>query len=136
MKHRKTYILLLLALAMVLSGCSHTVAFKKSRVVPAAELDMTINQDKNENYRIDLKVENLALPEDLIPAKKTYVVWAVSDMGSFNVGQLLLDKKLRGNLSATTPYKPTSIRITAEEDPQTTFPGMQVDLTSEGIELD
>lgn len=121
---------------MVLGGCSQKIAFNKSRVVPAAELNVKISQDKNDNYKIEMEVENLALPQDLTPAKNTYVVWITSINGSFNVGQLLLDKNLEGTLSAITPYKPNSILITAEEDPKATFPGIQVVLTSETIILD
>jgi hypothetical protein len=126
----------LLILAMFLAGCSQKIAFKKSRVVPAAELNVKINQDKNGNYTIDLNVENLAQPQDLTPGKKTYIVWTVTSKGNFNIGQLVIDKNLKGTLSATTPYKPSSIIITAEEDPLATFPGIQVVLTSEEIILD
>ena len=129
-------LLYLLILTMFLGGCSQKIAFKKSRMVPAAELNVKINQDKNGNYTIDLNVNNLALPKDLTPAKNTYVVWIVSSKGSFNVGQLLIDKNLKGNLSAITPYKPSSIIITAEEDPEATYPGIQVALTSEEIIID
>jgi hypothetical protein len=122
--------------AMVLGGCSQKIAFNKSTIVPAAELNVKISQDKNDNYKIEMEVENLALPQDLTPAKNIYVVWITSINGSFNVGQLLLDKNLEGTLSAITPYKPSSILITAEEDPKATFPGIQVVLTSETIILD
>lgn len=132
----KKRLVYLLISTMVLCGCSQKIAFNKSRIVPAAELNVKISQDKNDNYKIEMEVENLALPQDLTPAKNTYVVWITSINGSFNVGQLLIDKNLQGNLSAITPYKPSSIVITAEEDPKATYPGMQVVLTSEDIILD
>ena len=132
----KKRLLSLLILTFFLGGCSQKIAFKKSRVVPAAELDLKINVDKNGNYSIDLNVENLALPQDLTPAKNTYVVWAVTGKGNFSVGQLIIDKNLKGALSAMTPYKPRSIIITAEDDPEATYPGLQVVLTSEEIILD
>jgi hypothetical protein len=129
-------LLYLLMLTMFLSGCYQKFAFKKSRIVPAADLNVKIDHDKNGNYNIELNVENLAQPLDLTPAKKTYIVWIISNKGSFNVGQLNIDKNLEGSLSAITPYKPTSIIITAEEDPEATYPGTQVVVTSEEIILD
>lgn len=129
-------IVFLLVLAILLGGCTQKIAFKKSRVVPAAELDLKLYQDKNDNYSIELHVENLALPQDLTPAKQTYIVWIVSGKGNFNAGQLLIDKNLKGTLSAITPYKPISIIISAENDPQATYPGQQIVLTSEEIPLD
>ena len=129
-------LLYLLILTIFLGGCSQKITFKKSRMVPAAELNVKIDQAPTHNYNIELNVENLALPQDLTPAKNTYVVWIVSSKGSFNVGQLVTDKNLKGTLSTITPYKPTSIIITAEEDPEVTYPGMQVALTSEKIILD
>ena len=132
----KKRILYLLILTFFLGGCSQKIAFKKSRVVPAAELELKIHVDKNGNYNIELNVENLALPQDLTPAKSMYIVWAVTGKGNFNVGQLLIDKSLKGALSAITPYKPSSIIITAEDDQEATYPGLQVVLTSEEILLD
>ena len=132
----KKRILYLLILTIILGGCSQTIAFKKSRVVPAAELDLKINLDKNGNYNIELNVENLALPQDLTPAKNTYIVWVVTGQGNFSVGQLLIDKNLNVALSAITPYKPSSIIITSEDDQEATYPCLQVVLTSEEILLD
>ena len=126
----------MLILTIILGGCSQTIAFKKSRVVPAAELDLKLNLDKNGNYNIELNVENLALPQDLTPAKNTYIVWVVTGQGNFSLGQILIDKNLNGALSAITPYKPSSIIITAEDDQEATYPGLQVVLTSEEILLD
>jgi hypothetical protein len=128
--------LYLFLIAIFLNGCTQDIGVKKSRVVPAADLTVEIDQDRNGNYIIDLNVENLATPEDLTPAKSAYVVWVVSEKGSFNMGQILVNKNLKGSLKTVTPFRPSSIKITAEDDPLTIFPSAPVVLRSEEIIMD
>ncbi len=138
MKTVKTMRLLIasLIIPILLGGCSSKVTFQKSSVVPAAQLVMKVDHDKNDNYTIELKVENLVQPQGLTPARNTYVVWVNSKQGNYNVGQLSINSKLNGSLTASTPYKPISVIITAEDDPKATWPGTQVVLTSQEINID
>jgi regulatory protein YycH of two-component signal transduction system YycFG len=72
----------------------------------------------------------------LQPPKLTYIVWMVSDDAStMNMGQIkssvtLLTKRLKASFETTTPYKPTQIFITAEDDPGYQLPGAQIILTT------
>ena len=125
-----------LIIPIILGGCSRKFTFQKSSVVPAAQLAMKIDHDKNDNYKIELKVENLVQPQGLTPSRNTYVVWVNSKQGNYNIGQLSISNKLNGSLTATTPYKPLAVIITAEDNPKATQPGTQVVLTSEEIDID
>lgn len=132
-KSKLLQILSIVILLFVMAGCINKINFQKSTVVPAAAIAVKIDQDKNDNYEITVAVENLAPPEALTPAKESYVVWIESEQGDFNIGQLSIDKDLSGSMSGSTPYKPSRIKITAEDNPKATQPGSQVVLISEEI---
>lgn len=72
----------------------------------------------------------------LQPAKLTYVVWMASNEAStMNMGQIkssvtFLTKRLKASFETATPYKPTQIFITAEDDPGYQLPGTQIVLTT------
>ncbi|MEX0811373.1 MAG: hypothetical protein WD048_04085 [Chitinophagales bacterium] len=129
-------LLYILILMLCFASCAQQVNFQKSTHVPAAEVEMKIDRDKNGNYTIDLKVKNLAKPQNLTPGRKTYIVWNQGDYGSFNLGQLKLDDKLKGKLKASSVYKPNQIIITAENNPMATQPDNQVVLKSDEINID
>jgi len=57
------------------SAQSKKVAFNTSTVVPGAEGTVKVKKDKNNNFDIDVSIENLVEPNKLTPAKKTYIVW-------------------------------------------------------------
>lgn len=116
-----------------LGGCSQQIDFQKSAKVPAATISATVSRDGNNNYKLDIKVENLAKPEALTPPKKVYVVWVRHAKGYQNIGQILLDRKLKGSLSSVTPYKPMSVMITAENSSSVLTPGNMTVLESKNI---
>lgn len=130
-------ILILLAVAFTLSSCSQqTVSFQKSSAIPAAELDLQIGRDDNGNYTIDLEVKNMAKPSALTPDREAYVVWVRSAQGDFNLGQLKINDKLKGELEAATVYKPEMIFITAENNIKATQPDKQVIAESQQPEFE
>lgn len=101
----------------LLTGCSDKIGFPVSTVVPAANADAKVKIDGNNNYVIDLEVENLASAERLVPAKKMYVVWIeTTENGIKNMGQLVISKSNNGSLKVVTPFKPRQIIITAEDE--------------------
>lgn len=115
-----------------ISSCSKKMTFGTSSVVPAAEGSVKIKSDKNKNNSIDLSVQNLADPERLSPAKKTYVVWmetandGTKNIGSLNTSSGFFSGKLKGSLKTVTPFKPTGFFITAEDDATVQYAGGQV----------
>ena len=125
-----------LSILFVLSSCSKKISFNTSTVVPAAQGSVKINKDNNKNHTIDIKIKNLAEPDRLQPAKSVYVVWMVTDdNGVKNIGQLISSKSLFSSLLETslktvTPFVPTRIFITAEENSDITIPGSEVVLNT------
>ncbi|MBC7688394.1 MAG: hypothetical protein H7211_09460 [Aquabacterium sp.] len=132
--------ILLMATAAVLlfyfSSCARKISFQTSSVVPAAEGKVKLTKDDNNNYKIKITISNLAEPERLQPAKKTYVVWMqTADNGTKNIGQInsstgFLSDKLKAAFETVTAFKPVKIFITAEDDASIQYPGMQVVLST------
>lgn len=130
-RRRRSYVASLLALcfaAFIVTSCATNAKFQTSTVVPAAEGNVKVKKDGNNNYRIEVEVENLAEPNRLPQPQNVYVVWADTPQGPQNLGQLkmssgLLSSKLKASLESVTPYKPMRVFITAENSPTVTTPG-------------
>lgn len=143
MKRIGQNILIMTMLLFLFAACAKKVTFLNSAIVPAAEGTVTIKQDsKNNNYNIDLTVDRLADPGRLTPPKSVYVVWMeTSQSGVHNLGQLNTSTKglsnmLSSSLKTVTPYKPTGIFITAEDNATGNYPGMTVVLKTATILYD
>ena len=114
---------------LLLTSCAKKFAFQVSPVVPAAEGEVKVKKDKNNNYNIDLSASRLADPARLMPAKQMYLVWMETERnGTQNLGQLttssgLFSSKLKSKLETVTPYKPTRFFITAEDQAGLQYPG-------------
>jgi hypothetical protein len=128
--------ILAIILVLGLYSCATKSPFLRSTIVPAAEGQVGVKQDKNSNYKIDINVRNLASPERLDPARKAYVVWMeTDDRSAKNLGQMktstgMINKALRASLETVTPLKPHKIFITAEDDADVQYPGAQVILST------
>jgi hypothetical protein len=125
-------IILVIGVIFFFGSCSRKIAFQTSSVVPAAEGTVKVKKDNNNNYHIEVEIANLAEPNRLQPAKKTYVVWMETDLeGAKNIGQInsssgFLSKRLKASFDAVSAIKPTRIFITAEDEGTVQYPGMQV----------
>ena len=98
-------------------SCSRKTTFMVSTVVPAARGSVKIKKDDNKNYGIKIKISFLTEPERLVPPKKTYVVWVLSNNNNAqNVGQLKSSNKLNASFESVTSSNPFRIYITAEDD--------------------
>lgn len=125
------------ALMLFITGCSRKLQFIQSSVVPAAKGSVKIKKDDNSNYAINLKVENLAPSDRLLPPKKNYVVWMETPQNKAfkNLGQLksssgLFSSALKASLSTVTSFEPKRIFITAEDDADISYPYGQTVLTT------
>ncbi len=129
-------VLTLLATALLLTSCATREKFVTSTVVPAAVGEVKVKKDDNNNYRVEISVENLAEPNRLPVPKSVYVAWAQTGGGSpQNLGQVrsssgLFSSKLKAELKTVTAYKPSRIFITAEDVPTATYPSSYVILNT------
>ncbi len=137
----KTMSLLILGFSAMLvlfssSSCSKKSAFLTSSVVPAARGDVQVTRDNNKNYIIKLDIVNLAEPERLLPPKKLYVVWMVTDQNlTKNIGQIdsssrAFSSKLKADFQSSSAFKPIKIFLTAEDDSNVQYPGSTVVLST------
>lgn len=129
----RTLSLVALAIMILFSfqSCAKKVIFQKSSVVPAAEGDVTVKKDKNNNYAIKIKISNLAAIDRLVPEKKGYVVWMEADRGfTKNIGLITSSNQLNVTFETVASQEPRRIFITAEEDENVQYPGSMVVLTT------
>ena len=122
------FALLFFGISAALGSCATKTKFQTSTVVPAASGEVKVKRDNNNNYKIEIDVENLAEPNRLPQPQNVYVVWAETPQGVQNLGQLktstgLFSSKLKASLEAVSPYKPTRVFVTAEGGPSVTTPG-------------
>ena len=106
-------------LLVMLSACAKKINFPSSVIVPAANGHVKIKSTDN-NYAIEVSLENLAPAKNLSPPRETYVVWAETNQGIKKLGVMnsssgMFSSKLKSSLSATLAAKPTKIFVTAED---------------------
>jgi hypothetical protein len=108
---------------VLLAGCDRKVDFQVSPAVPAATAKGKVSKDRNDNTVVEFTVRNLASPERLTPSRNYYVVW-IQPPGQFpeNRGQLIVNNKLSGKKSITTPHREFDVFITAEDTLTGTVP--------------
>ncbi len=131
----------LLAVIMMVpfGSCTNKISFQTSAVVPAARGYITTKKDVNDNYNIKLHISNLAEVNRLVPVRKAYVVWMVTDtqrtdnIGQLNSGSSAFSKNLKAAFETVSSSRPTRIFITAEDDPGIQYPGSQVVLTTDNF---
>jgi hypothetical protein len=139
MKNQIKIIGICFLLALGMSACATKTTFLTSTVVPAAEGSIHIKKDRNKNYNITIKMYNLAEVERLEPPKKAYVIWMENEEGrAKNLGQInssheMLTKQLKATFVTVSPFKPTKIYITAEDEANVNIPSSMVVLLSNSI---
>lgn len=129
-------VLILAGIIWFFTGCSKKAYFQQSSVVPAARGYVKVDKNRNNNYKIDVQLSNLAEVERLQDAKKTYVIWMVTDSKEIkNIGQIksgsnMFSNKLKASFSTASSTRPTKVFITSEDDGGTQTPGDLVIMTT------
>ncbi|WP_373059089.1 hypothetical protein [Zunongwangia sp. H14] len=117
--------------ALLLTGCSQKITFPGSKVIPAAEAKLNVDKNSNDNYKLELRIKNIADPERLSPSRKYYIVWMETRKnGTIKMGNLNVNRKNQAELDYSTPYKPERVFITAENNQNTSSPSRKVVLNS------
>ena len=133
---RKTMFACAAAAAVYLSACSQlnlgskppTAALQASPKVPAAEGSVSVQDGDNGNYKVALNVKHMAPPEKVATGASSYVVWLrplatdTKSQAPQNMGALVVNKDLEGNLTTVTPYRQFDLFVTAEPVPNSTAP--------------
>lgn len=132
--------LLLIVLMMVamlsITSCSSKAAFQTSSVIPAARGYVSVKQDRDQNYIIEVKLDYLSEADRLDPPKKTYVIWmessnnATKNIGQINSSTGFMSNNLKADFQTSSSYKPDRIYITAEDDGTVSYPGPVIVLTT------
>ena len=135
LSNRFVFLTAFLLSLLLFTSCTRKARFDQSVVVPSAHGRVKVKKDANNNYSINVYVRDLTVPERLVPAKKTYIVWNEASNGVFNIGQLVssrsfLKRGFTAELNAVSPNNPRRVFVTAEDDANTLAPGPQVVLNS------
>jgi len=118
-------------MAFSMNSCTKKIPFLISSVLPAAEGQVVVKTDKNNNYVIQVEVSNLADVSRLQPPKNSYVVWIETERGQArNIGSIVSSKNLKASFETVSSFKPNRIFITAEENESSQYPGPMVVLTT------
>lgn len=131
--------IILFCSVLFLTSCAKKVVFPESSMVPAAQGRVKVKKDKNNNYALSVRVENLPKPENLTPAHEDYVVWMETQNGSVkNIGRLvsssgMFSKKMRASLETVSPFQPARVFITAEDNAGVQYPGGDVVLRTKSF---
>jgi hypothetical protein len=118
-------------------SCSRKITFLTSPIVPAAQGFVKVKKDNNKNYLIKVHIANLAEVNRLQPSRNAYVLWMETDNHETkNIGQIksssgLFSSKLKASFETVSSSKPSKIFITAEDDADRQYPGMQVVLSTD-----
>lgn len=120
----KTSCMLLCAGALFACGTSaSTYQFRGQEVAAGADADLRI-VERDQNFELDLTVENLLPPQRTIAGAQTYAVW-LQPQGQppTHLGNLVYDEgRRRGQLTTITPHRSFDMFITAESTSTPTEP--------------
>ncbi len=118
-------------IVLILISCASRISFLTSQVVPAAEGEISVKKDNNNNYSIKMEITNLAAVDRLEPPKDSYVVWMETERGAArNIGRIETSNSLKVTFETVSSFRPTKIFITAEENENALYPGEMVVLTT------
>lgn len=129
--------ILMITMMFIIASCSTSESFLNSSVVPGATGKVKVKKDNNQNYVINLQVEDLAPIERLQSSKQMYVVWMETERGIFeNLGQLktstgFMSKQRTASLETVSSFKPVRFFITAENEKNVRYPDQEVILTTD-----
>jgi hypothetical protein len=106
-----------LCLSLTVPGSAKDFPLTASTLVPAARGQVEFSNEKGGNNKVKVKAEHLALPANLVPPRTAYVVWFQErDASPAIQGVLKINKDLKAEYQATTPWKNFTVLVTAENE--------------------
>ncbi len=121
----------LFVLVLITCSCAKKSAFLVSSIQPELKGYTEVKKDKNSNYRVLIELTKLSESTRLLPSKRVYIVWMVSDGDvKRNIGQIKPNSNLNASFETVSSIKPKKIFITAEDDASLQIPGRAIILTT------
>lgn len=117
--------------AIILGSCNMTSRFKNSPQLPGAKGFAKATVTEDDHFLLVVKVNHLINPEQLVPAKKVYVIWVMTEEGgAMNTGTLTIDETRTGFFTRKIQFRPFRVFISAENDSRIIAPVGQIVLRS------
>ncbi|MCR9159589.1 MAG: hypothetical protein ACE37F_04520 [Nannocystaceae bacterium] len=110
------------------TGCASRYKLDAKAPTHAALAKLQVKVNRDELRELEVTVDHLAPPHRLGPQYKAYAVWIkVPGHGTTKVGLLdYNEKRRRGTLDATTPFRKFEVIISLETNPSTAAPSSDV----------
>lgn len=120
---RASFVLAMLALVAFCGLAFADIHMVADPSQPAAMGAVSLGHDDNGNTVMSVHVQHLADPAALTPAQQSYAVW-IQEPGKEPqfIGNLAVDKNLKGELRAPVPARAFDVFITAETNPHPDTP--------------
>ncbi len=92
------------------------LAVTNTAIAPAAQGNVTTQQDENGNTQVSVSVKHMAKPNLMAANASAYVVWIkpVGQKSFQNVGALRVNNELEGTYQTSVPYQNFELIITPE----------------------
>ena len=111
------------ALAGMQLACATRQLMNTGVGVPAAEATILASEGENGNTDVNIRVEHLALPWNVVPAATVFVVWFQPPGSAWqSVGALTVTDDLDGLLDTVTPHRRFLVMVTPEASAQVAQP--------------
>jgi len=117
--------LLILAVALLGSGCAKKVRFKALPLAGRGAAAAVVNLTYDRNNILEVKLSNVPDPAAIKAGYTRYVLWAMTAdrQHAVNIGQLRVDEKKNAAIKTLTPLRTFILFITAEPAGDAMTPG-------------
>jgi hypothetical protein len=118
-------LVLLLTGGLATACAAATFPLGGSSEIPAAQGRVRLHTTRNGNVEIKLDVKHLALPGRITPGGNVFVVWVrglAAGAEAQNLGALVVDKNLKGKVTAVTAMSSFDLFITCEQSQSVAVP--------------
>jgi hypothetical protein len=124
------------AIAAMQPGCATRQLMQTGSGVPAAEATILAAAGDNGNTNVDIRVEHLALPWNVVAGATVYVVWFQPPGAAWqSAGALTVTDNLEGLLETMTPHRRFLVMVTPEVNGQADQPTQNAVFTA-SIDVD
>jgi hypothetical protein len=118
-----SFIAVLLLLLAAAAFADEHAPLRSGTADPSAVGTVDYKMDRNGNTAMEVKVDHLAPPSNLVPPKQAYVVWVQAPgQAPENKGVLRVNQDQQGSVKMISPEKNLDVFVTAEDNPDISQP--------------